>query len=68
MPVLGVGALLDRGLGPPGANLPAPWVLDPPVRICRRLVFACVLRVFCERERERIRERIREREIERERN
>ena len=34
-----LGALLDRGLGPPGANLPA-------------LVFACVLRVFCESERE----------------
>ena len=38
MPVLGVGALLDRGLGPPGANVPG-------------LVFACVLRVFCESER-----------------
>ena len=36
MLVLGVGALLDRGLGPPGANVP-------------RAVFACVLRVFPDR-------------------
>ena len=36
MLVLWVGALLDRGLGPPGANVP-------------RAVFACVLRVFSDR-------------------
>ena len=60
MLVLGVRALLDRGL-------------DPPASICRGACFACVLRVFCESERElerireRIKERIRERERERER-
>ena len=47
MRVLGVRALLDRGLGPPGANVP-------------ELVFACVLRLFCESERENYRENYRE--------
>ena len=51
MLVLGVRALLDRGLGPPGANLTAR---------CFCMYFASVLR-----DRERIRERIRERMRER---
>ena len=53
MPVLGVGALLDRGLGPPGANVPAR---------CFCMCFESVLRV---RVSEREREREREGEIER---
>ena len=62
MPVLGVGALLDRGLGPPGANVPAHRGLGPPGANVPARCFACVLRVFCES----VRERERERELERE--